>query len=474
MSNWALSKEEIEKRLIRLRNLEFLHKAQKKRMGLLEEQTRLLKEENNLLRAQNSALETALSDMKIQVEELRAIVFGKKRKKDDEPHDDVPPALANPHAARDLQSYKRKIPKENEITEEKNHPVSRCASCGGEFATRKRFVYFEEDILLPQKKTVIRHTIEKGWCEACRAWSAGATLPSAPVVIGNNVKRYVCYLSVVCRQSYSQTQDILKQTYDFDVSQGEIAKTLENEGKRLKCGYERLKARIRGEPSVHLDETNWHLFIGDGYRRCAWTMTGGESGDSVFALGKTRGRGNAEHLLGASKAIVVSDDYGAYRKLKNPHQLCCAHILRKLRDLATSGEIKGKLHLRCLETYRVFASIYANLETARTSTDPAASYDALRARLTTFALPHPLDPAKLARVKDQVASRADNYLTCLSYPGVSSDNNAAERSLRHLVLKRKISFGSLSEKTAETLAVLSSVLLSWKRRRTLRNYLAGV
>ena len=101
-------------------------------------------------------------------------------------------------------------------------------------------------------------------------------------------------------------------------------------------------------------------------------------------------------------------------------------------------------------------------------------HDALLDRLKAFATSHPHDPAKLARIKNQVSERAENYLTCLLHPCVASDNNAAERSLRHLVLKRNISFGSFSEKTAETLAILLSVLMSYKRRGTLRGYLVGV
>jgi hypothetical protein len=100
-------------------------------------------------------------------------------------------------------------------------------------------------------------------------------------------------------------------------------------------------------------------------------------------------------------------------------------------------------------------------------------YDGLFARLRAFAVWHEGDPAKLGRVKAQVRDRAENYLTCLRYQNVASDNNAAERSLRHLVLKRKISFGSISERTAETMAILLSVLMSWKRRGELGGYLAG-
>lgn len=471
----VLSQEEIVKRLIRLHNLERLHKEQKLRNEQLVIENRQLNSRVTVLEKENMILKSTVEDLKLQIEELRTIIFGKKRtKKDHDDHSDVPPLSPNVFTPpRMKESYKRKMPREDEITETKEHPITVCAHCHGSFSERDMVTYIEEDIPL-QKKIVTKHAIEQGYCVACRKWSTSLPLPTADVVLGNNVKRYTVYLSVVCRQSYAQIQDILKQSYDFNISQGEIARILEKEGERLRPDYERLTEQIRDEPAVHFDETSWHLLIGDGYRRYAWTMVGGTSSDAVFTLGKTRGKGNANDLLGDSKAIVVSDDYAAYRNLENPHQLCCAHILRKLRDLATSSEIIGEVHNHCVATYTTFAEIYAAIETARISFDPKSSYDELTKRLQQFVSAHPHDPAKLTRIKEQVAPRIARYLTCLLYPHVASDNNAAERSLRHLVLKRKISFGSFSEKTAETLAILCSVLLSHKQRGTLRGYLMGV
>ena len=468
----SLSNQEINARMVELHNLRRLHGAQKVRIRLLEEQVALLKQENMFLRSANTTLTATVEDFKLQLEELRTIVFGRKRKHGTDDLDDTPPTQTT--IPRSADSYKRPLPKESDVTETKDHPFDACAHCRGQLSKRETVTYFEEDIPLPQKKTVVKHIVEKGYCAACKKWSVGVPLPNAPVVLGENVKRYVSYLSVVCRQSYAQIQDILEHTYEFDISQGEIAKIMAGEGNRMRPEYERLKATIRGEPSVHLDETGWDLLMGDGYRRYAWTMVGGESAESVFVLGKTRGKGNANDLLEDSKAVVVSDDYGAYRLLDQPHQLCCAHILRKLRDLARSGEITGTVHDHCDATYKTFAAIYAGIEAARTSSEPAASYETLLARLQAFAVTDRLDPAKLSRIKKQVSERAENYLTCLLHPGVASDNNAAERSLRHLVIKRKISFGSFSEKTADTLAVLLSVLLSFKQRGTIRDYLVGV
>lgn len=468
-----LSKDEINVRMIELRNLRKLHASARARVIVLEKENKLLKERVFVLETAFIQHENIIADLRLQLEELRTIVFGKKRKKE-ENHDIDDPPSTQVVSSRNPESYKRTLPKEDEVTETESHTLNSCTNCNGTISKKETVIYFVEDIPLPQKKVVIKHIVEKGYCNTCNSWMTKEPLPSSVVTLGQSVKRYVTYLSVICRQSYSQIQGILNHTYDFEISQGEIAKILDKEGEHLRPEYERLKLKIRGEPSIHLDETGWNLVMGDGFKRFAWTMTGGASNETVFILGKTRGKGNATDLVGDSKAVVVSDDYGVYRNMENPHQLCLAHILRKLRDLATSSEIVGNIHDHCVSTYKVFKQIYFDIETARISDDPASIYDSLHTRLKSFSIPDPIDPAKLLRIKKQISARPENYLTCLIYKGVALDNNAAERSLRHLVLKRKISFGSFKEKTADTLAILASVLLSRRQNGTLRDYLRGV
>ena len=468
----TLSKEEIRQRLIRLRNVETLHEAQRFKIWHLRDENRKLKQEVKLLKITVETQQKTIDDLKLQMEELRNIVFGKKRNKNDRDLDSTK-GKEETSEPRTRESYRRDLPREDEITEIRNHPIDRC-NCGEIFSERENTQYYEEDIPLPQPKVVIKHVIERGYCKRCRKWSSGAKPPAARVVIGQNARRYIAYLAIVCRESYSQIEDILRQSYNFNISEGEIAKILGKEGDRLRIECERLKEQIRGEPSIHMDETGWNILLNQGEKGYAWTMTGGVSGATVFTLGKSRGKGNAEDLLGSSEAVIVSDDYAVYRNLNREHQLCLSHILRKLRDLAKSGEITGAIHARCLSAYHTFAGIYADIKKARDSNDPVSRYNTLHTRLEKFAEILPNDPLKLSRVKTQIKERSTNYLTCLLHPNVAPDNNAAERSLRHLVLKRKISFGSLNEKTAEIMAILCSVLLTYKKQGGLRSYLMGV
>lgn len=457
MSMVRLSKEEISRRLIHLRNLERLHLKQKQRIDSLVEERKQLKARILYLESIVQEQQMIIEDFKLQLEELRTMVFGKKKPKKEIKDDDLIPPQEK--VIRSSDSYKRPIPKEGEITETQSHPIHQC-SCGGDFTKEKITTFYEEDIPVPAQKIVRKYIVTKGYCPDCQKWQSAIPLPSAKVILGPNLQKYICYLNVVGRLSFFQIQEILKDTYQMPVSQGEIAKILSRESLHLRPFYEQLKIKIRGEPVVHLDETSWKLFIGNGFTPYSWVMSGGQSQENIFLIGESRGGGNVEKLIGENfDGFVVTDDYGAYKKLKN-HQLCFAHLIRKWRDLAKSGELEEKIRLHCKAEYQKLCLFYKDLKNDRR----IERYDDFVKKLTEIAEIREQDPQKLIRYKTTLVKNIPQYLTCLSDPNIPLTNNQAERSLRHLVIKRKISFGSLTKRTADNLAVLLSVIMSMKQR----------
>ena len=456
MSN-SLSQAEITDRLIRLRNLERLYGEQKKRITVLEDLVKALKEENRILKNINDELKLALEDFKLQIEELRSMVFGKKKQKKEHDDDDfIPP---KEKMERDVDSYKRPIPQDTEVTETENHPIDACIHCRRTLLKKKTIVFFEEDIPIPAMKIVRRHLVEKGYCEICKKWQTAIPLPAGKAILGGNMQKYICYLSVVCRLSYSQTRQILLDSYHISVSEGEIAKILNREATKFRPEYERLKEKIRGEPAIHLDETGWKILCTRD-KSFAWVMSGATSSESVFLVGETRGGGNVETLRGTRyEGITVTDDYGAYKNLPN-HQLCWSHLIRKFRDLAWSHEMAEEYHAYYGEQYKMCSKIFSDLKQYR----GISLFDTYTKRLTQLATINPLDCRKMIRIKTTLLQNIPKYLICLSDPDIPLTNNQAERSLRHLVLKRKISFGSLTKRTADNLGILLSVLMSRRQR----------
>jgi Transposase IS66 family len=142
----ALSPHEITARMTELRNLRKLHGAQKVRIRLLQEENKTLKTRIATLEGIVEEQATTIAELKLQIAELRTMVFGKKPTEKRDDGDIVPPP---PKTPRTNDSYHRPLPKASDITEEKHHSIDTCTHCKGAFSERDSIVYFEEDIPLP-------------------------------------------------------------------------------------------------------------------------------------------------------------------------------------------------------------------------------------------------------------------------------------------------------------------------------------
>src|SRR3989338_6225086 len=192
-----LSENEVNKRLIRLRNLENLHLKARERIIWLEKENEKLRKRIKELEDRNKDQNSKIEALSFQFEQIKNKLFGKKPTESR--------IIQKKHRKeRDTFSYQRPIPKN--ITKVEPHPVSKCAHCHGELKRKSIRVFFEEDIPLPIQKIVIRREVEIGYCKNCRKQSSGITIPSKKAILGDNVKKYVCILSIANRLSQNRSQ----------------------------------------------------------------------------------------------------------------------------------------------------------------------------------------------------------------------------------------------------------------------------
>src|SRR3989338_8639544 len=348
--------------------------------------------------------------MAFQLEQIKNKLFGKKPL--------VHRILAKQEKKnRDNFSYQRPIPKN--ATETRTHPVNECAHCHGALNKKSVKVFFEEDIPLPIRKTVIKHEVEVGYCTQCRKQSSGCPIPSKKAVLGEQVKKYVCILSVGSRLSHTQIQECLKDVFDLAISIGEIGNILETEANNLRPEYGILRQSVISQTGTHYDETGWKVQK-EEQGKFAWVAAGTDNNDTVFSLGRSRGKGNIEDI-GKGK-VGISDDYAAYRNALAEHQLCWAHPHRKLRDAAESNEIVKEKKAQCARAYDLFSSLYQRV---RKSVGKSVSSYAQRKFQTVFnhiAESHTLDPAPLVKIKAALRKNKEKYFTFLRHPGIPVDN----------------------------------------------------
>jgi len=449
-----LSDKEINQRLIRLRNLERLYAEARKRIVFLEKENRFLRLKVKELEDRDKDKDRMIESLMLQMEEIKIKVFGKKKDKNNEPPKE------RQKADRDSSSYKRPIP--SEITRTENHLIDKCFICDTSLIRKRIVIYYEEDIVFDRQKESIKHNVEQGYCHNCKKWRSPVTIPYAKCIIGVKLRKYICYLSIINRLSHQQIEENIKDILEINISQGEIQKILEKESIRLRPEFERLKKRIGKQFAQHYDETSWKVSKGV-QGNYGWIMTGTETNEAVFLLGKSRGKGNID-ILNTKTNIGITDDYGAYKNQFKYHQLCWAHLYRKFRDLKESDVLNEEDHNICLINYENVSNIYLELkQTLNTEFEYEKTHRYFLKKLIELSKSNDTDIPKLKIIKESLFKNKEKYLTCLKFPGlVPMDNNKAERGLRHLVIKRKISYGSKTDRGAETTSILASILLSLK------------
>lgn len=437
-----------------------------------------------------AVLEAKLEKALFYIEALQKIVFRGKKPKGEAPgedHNASPPAHGTDavlHAKRTGRSYRRTVPKEEDVTETKEYFLRACPDCETPLSKLKLLTFYEEDILplnewLECLKKTTKKIIATGYCRHCDRRVSALPIPKQSCVLGQNIRQLVTFQITVQQFSYSQVQDFAESVLGLAISDGEIAHILCEEAKKLKPSYEALLARIRGSTAVHKDETGWKTQSANGTDapasagNWAWVMADDSSSDVAFMLGKTRSKESAQTLLGKGfKGVGVTDGYGAYKYLFAPgrHALCWAHSDRKLRDLACSRAFPKAKKERCQETSEAFSLLYAKVREAQ-----AVPFDAkkrkriaekLMKEFEMIVAPDSRDPELLACVKRGLSGQERCYFVCITTPGIPSDNNRAERELRHLVIKRKKSFGCKTSKGADVLSILYSVAMSlWRKSK---------
>lgn len=464
-----LSPAVIRTRMQEWRNLKKLHVAQSVRIEKLEAANKALRAENVQLRAENVQLKSDVQSLKLQMEELRAIVFGKKKKqRSGEDEEDPPPLTANVGQPRTADSYRRSLPKQEDITKRERHRLPACPKGHG-LTKRDARIFFTHDIPAIVTPEITERVIETGYCTRCKKQFSAIPLPPAPVIFGDNIKRLVATLSTVHRLSHPQIQTLLSLHYGTDVSDGEVAKMIAGEAEKLRPEHERLKSAIQISDIRQIDESSWQVCLDDGQGKFCWVVSDALSGKRIYSLGRSRGKGNADELLGEGQGATVSDDYGAYRTLKN-HQLCFAHPARDIRDLAQSPSLETTITNHCRDMSKRLSAIYREIDANR---DPARATHFTK-KLQSLAAPYAGEPKKLQTLKTTLRKNIPKYLTCLKDPRIPLTNNRAERDLRHVVLKRNVSFGSRNAKGAEHTGILLSCLMTRKAEGTLGDYLRGV
>jgi transposase len=342
------------------------------------------------------------------------------------------------------------------------HAATHCPDCGchllGGWEHRRREVI--EIPAVPAQ--VVAHVIIARLCPRCRVRVLPAD-PLAGVVDGHQrlSTRVVSLIATLREEGRLPTRTIqwyLRTVHQLHLSLGAITDAGRRVAERGQAVLAQIRAAIRASPMVHADETGWRQNGVNGY---VWTFC---TPTDRYFVRRGRSKEVVDEVLGDTFAgILGCDFYAAYHHYPGLKQRCWAHLLREIHDLRGLYPKDVTLRRWAQAVQRLFKQAVAF-----TGADARACLRAQQRyeqRLLALCQPFLDDPAA---VPSRLCRRIQRHLTELfvfvGHPAAPPDNNAAERSLRHLVTSRKISGGTRSAQGTDTKMALASLFGTWRVR----------
>jgi transposase len=351
-------------------------------------------------------------------------------------------------------------------TEQVVHAVAQCPACGCGLVGGTRQRSREVLEVAPTPVAVVEHVYLARQCPRCGRRCVPPPELEQVVVgrqrLGVGLVSLIATLRIVGRWPYGQIQWYLATVHGLRLSQGALVGAVRTVARQGAAQVAQIREQVRASPVVHADETGWRENGRNGY---VWTFSTPTA--RAFVRG-TRAGSMVDAALGPAFAgVLVSDFYAAYDHVPTAKQRCWAHLLRDVHALRQQHPADAALAAWATRLHELFERGRAGA-TGPTAGARAAQrrQQALRAELQAALVELATLPAtEPPPVYQTLAKRLQRYegelFTFVTEPGVPPDNNAAERSLRHLVTQRKISGGTRSPEGSDTLMVTNTLFGTW-------------
>jgi transposase len=427
-------------------------------------------------------LSQVLEQLRLTQEELRQtqehLAVANKRIEDLEKQKTPPPAFVKANVKKpqdgEKKPRKKRDPKHNRARRREKprriveHHMSTCPMCssrlGGVSVARRRQVI---ELPPPPPIEVTEQVVYHGWCSQCGRWREAPLDVSGEVIgqgrMGVKLTSVIAYLRTVMRLPVRQIQTYLATLHGLKISSGETVELLHRAKGQLHPVVAALKQEIRASPAVQADETGWREDGKNGYIWSVSTRT-----IRYYEYHHSRGSEVVKQLLGESfEGVLGSDFLASYNIHQGLHQRCWVHLLRDGHDLK-------ELYPDDAVVQRLFTQLKALYERACSYAGPDPTLPATKQEAARRQHQHAFEQALMQLCAPFVRTSAPMHTLCerverflpelfvfVARPEVPPNNNLAERSIRPLVIARKISGVSRSPKGSHTRMDLFSLFGTW-------------
>jgi len=279
------------------------------------------------------------------------------------------------------------------------------------------------------------------------------------VQYGDNLKILVAYLNTYQMLPYDRISEFLEDFISHKISNGTIYNMLNSVYKQLEPFENDAKNLLLKSKVIHVDETGTRV-----KNKLHWTHVVSSSLVTYYMIHQKRGKEAIDEMaiLPTYEGIAAHDHWKPYYNYNCTHSFCNAHHLRELIGIVENEDVRWATDMHSLLT-NMNNYIYKLKENGKTSPSKGKiqqfyqQYDNICQSAIKF-YPPPDKPPKNKRkpkqckgknLLDRLITYKDETLLFFTNLLVPFTNNLAERDLRMIKVKEKISGCFASYKGAE-------------------------
>lgn len=343
-------------------------------------------------------------------------------------------------------------------------PPKNCSDCQSEVLISKvsRHQVYE----IPEFNfEVVEYKKYKGCCSGCSKkfegqYPAGVTSHC----LGRRAQSLIGLMTSKFRLSKRLVVDFFKETFGLPISLGTISNTEAIVSKSLSGFYSSIETELKSAPVVNMDETSHKIKHKNGW---AWVM--GNQNATLFALKNSRGRKIAKELIGNyTERVFVTDRYAAYSYLPDKNrQVCWAHLKRDFKKISERQGKVGRIGIQLLKAHKLIFELWKNEPLQRRLYHSKTKQWFRRAQRKIL---YALESGTTCGHK-QTMNTCENLLSIQQalwtfwYSDiVPATNNQAERQLRPLVISKKLTYGTQSERGCQFIERIFTTVMTCKQK----------
>lgn len=341
-----------------------------------------------------------------------------------------------------------------------------CPCCGSKDLVDQKQPLILQQVELPEVKASTTQ-FERSKYKCCSCGEASfAPLPQGvpESAFGPRMMAFIATLTGVFHLAKREAMQLIEDLYGVRICEGSVINVEERVANSLEEVYARIHRHVMmGIMPKHFDETSWR-----NSAKTHWIWVASTSNATCFRIDAHRSKEAFKRFAGTlGQAPIVTDRYGAYNDSGRPQQYCLAHLIRDFRKYAErkgqDGEI-GKLLEEDLRNICKTQRRFREGEISEQSRNRRLGHQ--KRRLSD----HLIDglangAAELSDLCDRLWESKDKLWTFSNYIDVEPTNNLAERDLRKLVIWRKKSYGTRSNRGKNFVEKISSVAGTVKKAK---------